>query len=390
MFTSVTIKNYKSIKEITLDLGKVNVLIGENGAGKSNILEAIALAGAAEADKLDSEFLFSRGIRAAEISNMTCHFSKNYKTVDIIFTEMPKSGKLTSSYEIEEQEGPYPSWKQRTILKNAEGYSYSRNEISRLGIDFIIDGLEKEDNERVLIKLDEEKKSKSGFFIKIAKYPRYLSNFIIYSPEITSLTTLERDGQILPLGIRGEGLLKLVAIMQSDEKVVSKLKECMKSLNWFEDFHVNTNPISISLTDRYVGKNNVFDHRSVNEGFFYLLFYYSAILSNLTPNFFGVDNIDASLNPKLSEHMMRNICSLMKEKDKQIIATTHNPAILDGLDLKNDDQRLFAVSRNELGETVVRRIKERKLPQGTEKFGQSLRLSEKFIRGYLGALPEGF
>src|SRR5436190_3877964 len=36
----LTIKNFKSIREQTLALGKLNVFIGGNGAGKSNLIEA--------------------------------------------------------------------------------------------------------------------------------------------------------------------------------------------------------------------------------------------------------------------------------------------------------------------------------------------------------------
>ena len=66
MIRKVRINNYKSIPDLTLDLGRVTVLIGANGSGKSNILEAIALASAAAQNKLDNEFLISRGIRVTE------------------------------------------------------------------------------------------------------------------------------------------------------------------------------------------------------------------------------------------------------------------------------------------------------------------------------------
>src|SRR5208283_1995655 len=36
----LTIKNFKSIREQTLALGRLNVLIGGNGAGKTNLIEA--------------------------------------------------------------------------------------------------------------------------------------------------------------------------------------------------------------------------------------------------------------------------------------------------------------------------------------------------------------
>jgi AAA15 family ATPase/GTPase len=63
MIREIRIENYKSIQKLKLELGRVTVLIGENGCGKSNILEAIALSAAAACDRLDNEFLAPRGIR---------------------------------------------------------------------------------------------------------------------------------------------------------------------------------------------------------------------------------------------------------------------------------------------------------------------------------------
>ena len=76
MIGEVRIENYKSIQKLKLELGRVTILIGENGCGKSNILEAIALASAAEDDKLDNEFLASRGIRVTEPQFMRSAFEK--------------------------------------------------------------------------------------------------------------------------------------------------------------------------------------------------------------------------------------------------------------------------------------------------------------------------
>ena len=72
----VRVENYKSIPNLTLDLGRLTVLIGANGSGKSNILEAIALASAAAQNKLDNEFLISRGIRVTETRFMRSAFGK--------------------------------------------------------------------------------------------------------------------------------------------------------------------------------------------------------------------------------------------------------------------------------------------------------------------------
>ena len=66
MIRTIEIENFKSIQKLWLDLGRVNVLIGENGCGKTNILEAIALGPAAARNKLDNEYLVPRGIRVTE------------------------------------------------------------------------------------------------------------------------------------------------------------------------------------------------------------------------------------------------------------------------------------------------------------------------------------
>ena len=69
-----------------------------------------------------------------------------------------------------------------------------------------------------------------------------------------------------------------------------------------------------------------------------------------------------------------------------MIFTTHNPAILDGLNLNNDEQRLMVVYRNVHGHTKTKRITKKETPEGSEP----VRLSEQFLRGYLGGLPKNF
>ncbi|MEM7183867.1 MAG: AAA family ATPase, partial [Spirochaetota bacterium] len=86
MFLPLNISNYKSIDELEMELGDVTVLIGENGCGKSNILEAIAFGSAAAKNKLDNVFLHSRGIRVTEPKFMRSAFDrKNQKeTIKIV------------------------------------------------------------------------------------------------------------------------------------------------------------------------------------------------------------------------------------------------------------------------------------------------------------------
>ena len=74
--TSLRLAGWKSIRDAKIELRPLNVLIGANGSGKSNIVEAIALASAAAHYKLDNEFLISRGIRVTETRFMRSAFAE--------------------------------------------------------------------------------------------------------------------------------------------------------------------------------------------------------------------------------------------------------------------------------------------------------------------------
>ena len=69
--------------------------------------------------------------------------------------------------------------------------------------------------------------------------------------------------------------------------------------------------------------------------------------------------------------------------------TTHNPAILDGLNLHDDEVRLFVVSRMDNGHTKAQRVT-KKDDSHEQQTGRRLKMSELWTRGYLGAISNKF
>ncbi|MEG4806645.1 AAA family ATPase [Microcoleus sp. F8-D3] len=389
MIGEVRIENYKSIQKLKLELGRVTVLIGENGCGKSNILEAIALASAAANDKLDNEFLAARGIRVTEPRFMRSAFEKDNLTKDISI-ELRHNDKKQFSCILQNDNSPYSQWISKNFLANTETSLKDAANllIQKYGGKNKLKSLLEEENElsqQVFSSFQKDAES----FIPILK----LNEFIIYSPENPALRTFEKEGQIQPLGINGEGLFKLINVLSADPNPdkLNQIKENLQLIDWFKDFKVPQNlaamQTSIQITDRYLDADlSYFDQRSSNEGFLFLLFYFTLFISDLTPKFFAIDNIDASLNPRLCRRLIQELVELAKKHDKQVIFTTHNPAVLDGLDLDDEEQRLFVIYRNQLGHTKARRILKPKTIDGQEP----VKLSEAFLRGYIGGLPKNF
>ncbi len=55
MLTSITVQGFKSLEQVEVPLGCVNVFIGANGSGKSNLLEALGFVSAVADGRLDDQ-----------------------------------------------------------------------------------------------------------------------------------------------------------------------------------------------------------------------------------------------------------------------------------------------------------------------------------------------
>jgi predicted ATPase len=373
MFRKLTIENFKSIEQLELELGRVTVLIGANGSGKSNILEAIALASASAANKLDNEFLVSRGVRTTLPKFMRAAFPAEGIRHDINLSLVDADDTL--SFRLVAKKTHSGSRWSRTFESNQAAFMLEK---LKSGVDAAM-------WPKVVHEFREVVRS---HVLKSSALP----GFLIYSPENSALRTFQDEGQILPLGIKGEGLFAHLDALTDEEDgpTLAWIAESLRLIEWFEDFKIpedlGPGERSIHVRDRYLAEGALFDQRSANEGFLFLLFYFTLFLSPDTPRFFAIDNIDASLNPKLCNALIAQVVGLAKEKDRQAIFTTHNPAVLDGLDLHDDEQRLFVVERSKQGQTRVRRVEPPKQLAGRPPVS----LSEAFMRGYIGGLPKNF
>jgi len=83
MIEKIHIQNFKSIYDLELEVGRVNLFIGENGSGKSNLLEALVFVSASESNMLANEFLVSRGLRVPEPELMRSAFDKEDRDKNI-------------------------------------------------------------------------------------------------------------------------------------------------------------------------------------------------------------------------------------------------------------------------------------------------------------------
>ena len=63
MIEHLFVRTFKSLDDVSVNLGRVNVFIGANGSGKTNLLEALGILSAAADGKVDDQALLARGVR---------------------------------------------------------------------------------------------------------------------------------------------------------------------------------------------------------------------------------------------------------------------------------------------------------------------------------------
>src|SRR5438105_12079829 len=113
MIGTITVQSFESLENVEVDLGAANVFVGANGSGKSNLLEAMGVLGAAAFGRVDDESLLRRGVRPGLPQLYKSAFSKERAPAHIFFGAQNAKAK----YEVSlwnPISDPKPGWRYKT------------------------------------------------------------------------------------------------------------------------------------------------------------------------------------------------------------------------------------------------------------------------------------
>ncbi|QHF47206.1 hypothetical protein PspS35_26715 [Pseudomonas sp. S35] len=405
MIKKLEIKGFKSISQDTLDLGRLNVFIGTNGAGKSNLLEAIAMLSSSLEGGVDYEKLQRRGARLSSSAIFRSAFKNK---------ERNKTFKLSADF---------GSVKYTTEINAEGGFHYLTESIKRKNKSIAERTLEDSSvyGNVFSSKIDKSKsiypyveafgKFNTGEGIGDVLAPlNSLINYAIFSPTTPILRGVENDSSAkAPLGLYGGRLADALSeVIEDYYRDGNKgLLAFFQLMNWVHSFttteetdsellsgQLNIAGRKICYHDRFMPDDfNKLYAYDVSEGALYVIFFLVLLIHKESPDIFALDNIDTALNPGLVRDLMAQVSSLLRKMpQKQVFLTTHNPSALDALDLFDPDHRLFVVERDKLGRTKSRRISppEDMTKKDWENKYFGMKLSEIWLSGAIGGLPVGF
>ncbi|MFI5379536.1 MAG: AAA family ATPase [Tepidisphaerales bacterium] len=234
---------------------------------------------------------------------------------------------------------------------------------------------------------------------------RRLQGYVIFSPTTPVLRGVAPETQPrLPVGLSGGRLPDAVhelLIGRSGNELTGRVcREVLQLIGWARSYGsasatdlqlspaASSSPKVIRFTDRYMeAGRNVLSGYDSSEGALVVLFLAVLAAHPKAPLFCAVDNADHGLNPGLATALMKHFADwvLSSKKQRQILMTSHNPAVLDGLPLQDDRVRLFTVDRDNRGKTIVRRVVFDEKLLGMAKNGWTL--SRLWMNKIIGGMP---
>ncbi|MCB1358159.1 MAG: AAA family ATPase [Maritimibacter sp.] len=392
MLEKLEISRFKTVRDLKLEFGRVNLFIGGNGAGKSNLLEAIGLASACLGRGLGDSDIAGKGLRVTPSELMKSSFKNE---------DLPKTLELHASFANAVDYKVTLSSKENDPLLRffSESSTYGSQKVfGRSNRGARATGVTHAD------RLDRNRgiwdQIKATYDIPDAVDREFseFSRYVIYTPQTDFLRGKQKGAvDSPPIGLHGEGLPEAVSSFLDEWRRLERrnrrnkeavdlewriIDACVKLVwlpgwaNTFGVHHARTILTSRDIADRtseIVYFRDRFMHARRNrlsvydssEGTLFLLFAAIILAHPDAPRVFALDNVDNALNPRLTRRLVEQIINVTLSSAgdeteigaRQVFLTSHNPTSLDAFDIFDSRQRVFVVQRNERGHTVADQLK---------------------------------
>jgi predicted ATPase len=364
MLKRVSIQNFKSLKDVTLDLQKVNLLIGPNNSGKTNFLKAL-------------EFFNKNVLQSSSISQE--------QTLNDSFMRSSSHVSLELTYHRNDE---HILFGRRISFQNEhESPSYQR------------------------ITKDEAEISRDDNGYPDVSYLReQFGNFAIYRPD---------PNKVIYPGIVGNGeevvkadasnLVGFLDLMLGKYRrsvfvrIESDISICIPEFNEIKiaDVFDVTEEVKGLFGDRSfkrIGLANIerditYWTDELSEGTLYFLALLCIIHQPNPPKLLILEEPEKGIHPRRIREVMDFIFRLAEEKDIQIILTTHNEHVLD--DFATRPESVFVFDKDDEGATYVRNLQtdiieptnQCNAELGLDPIDLTTNLSENWLYGLLGGVP---
>ncbi len=322
MLTSVTIENFRNLDCLTLErLGRVTLIGGQNGSGKTALLEALFLFSAPNRPELSETINFFRGLPSQGRENIFRSIFNEYDTekpirvsacgdwgdspriLDICVQE--RRGAVEISPEIVDSQGS-----RRLSRSQSEGslelvFGYQHDDGTQY------DSRAWWGSETLTLGGNAQPIVNEGILQERQKVP--IGAQTVYMPPIQRIDPCDIASRFGKLQLEGE-----------ESKALDFIRPLEPRLRELTPILVNDNPI---IHARLKGVNRPIPMQLMGEGI-NRMFNLVLVMTEACRGLVLVDEIENGLHHKVQEQVFSNLLNLARAFDVQVFATTHSSECL--------------------------------------------------------------
>ncbi len=374
MITEVEVKNFRSLRDTKLSLGRLVALIGPNGSGKSNLLDALRMIHA----------LMDRGREVTPVFGDRGGFEevvwggdlKEEVSIRLKWRDdsLPKDLWQSCSAQFGHEEfadvvftGEELSTSEGQVLRRTGRSNYSFEEVSRV----VESGSLQPD------------RSAAPAFKNRLESPNVLQSmgaWAFYRLNPTAMRQPQPVRKEYKLNESGQNLSAVVHTLFSDDdptlgEIVDVLKACVPTVEKLSSPITDDGRTYVALKEKWVPMP--VGSWGLSDGTLLALALATALMTPRPPSLIVLEAPDTGLHPHVME-TLAEMLTVASEKT-QVIITTHSPHLLDFLPLE-----AFVVVDKRKGETEFRSLKNRRDAQRVVK---ELGIGDAWVSGHLGGVP---
>lgn len=317
---SISVKGYKSFKDIKVHLKPINILIGSNGAGKSNFLSLFALLGNAYSGLLARNVAMTGGVDK--------FFHNGRKETDRISIDV-REGKNSYVLDLMESDG--------SLIVENEKLGYSINSGDRYTYKIIT-------SYKPETSLKEYNGSTSGGYIK--QYMSQIRKFHFHdtgrNSPFTGESNIVNDSYML-YSQGGNLAAFLYGIMNSHPMVYKRIVRVIQSVApFFNDFYLKPNEnggIRLQWKDKF--SEVIYGPNDLSDGTMRFIALTVLFMQPELPKVIVIDEPELGLHPVAIEKLS-GLIKTAANRGTQVIAATQNAELISNFqpsDILTVDQR---------------------------------------------------
>jgi len=381
MIQKIIIDNFKSIKHIEFNISNFTVLVGNNGAGKTNILKAIKLIAQLAGNKQISEVLKELQLLPKELfftpENPVMKFE-----IDLLLEGIPIDYRFEISQEKNENNYSYKILNE--FLSNG---SPDHPILQRTGEQIII---YRKDGTKMVHSLVTSQLSISAIPDPeiITKVKKFLSSIFVDSFEPHNLREVGNVSKITT-GIEQNFAENLYSLTKTNQVRFKELEQEAKSMiKGLNSINVGVSEQEGRLIVMFKEEDLLYNMSffSLSDGNLRSLGILSALMVDPKPSVLAIDEIENSMHPTRIRELVKffEYVSQKEENNLQIIFSTHSPVVINHL---NDQDIQFVYKHNNETKLAGKPSKNKKVLKYLENASESgLSLGDLYAQGILEKL----